>query len=145
MSSGFTTIRKLRKVSDGAKDTGYFLLPPKNWLDEIEKKEGKKVLYFTLSTRTYALVMTPKFEEPQVPPPSNSSPENIMVMLKAGALLSKLRETQKGNIVYRTVYVPRAWIRQKEHEVHKKVVALSVTPEPMSLLVEPVFGKSIQH
>jgi hypothetical protein len=140
MSSNPPTIRKLRKNSDGAKDTGYYLLPPKNWLDETEHQAGKKILYFTLSSRAFALVLTPQFEEPKVPPPVNSSPENIMILLKHGTLLSKLRETRKGNNVLRSVNIPRAWIREREQKIHREVTALSITVEPDCIMVEPVYG-----
>jgi hypothetical protein len=141
-----TTIRKLRRISDGGKDTGYFLLPPQNWLDTIEKKEGKKVLYFSLRTQSYALVLTPIFEEPNSEAPRNSSPENVMLMLKQGNLFGKLREVRKGKHVYRIVNVPRVWVRAKEKEVNRKVIALSLTTDPESILVEPVFsGKPTPH
>ena len=135
-----TTIRKLRRVSDGGKDTAYFLLPPQNWLHAIEEKEGKKVLYFTLRTESYALVLNPLFENPKVEAPRNSPPERVMLMLKQGSLTSRLRDIRKGNHVYRIANVPRVWVRAKEKEVNRKVIALSLTTEPGSILVEPVFS-----
>ena len=135
-----TTVRKLRRVSDGAKDTGYFLLPPQNWLDAVEKREGKKVLYFTIRTQSYALVLNPLFEEPQEEASHNSSPETVMLMLKTGSLTGKLREVRKGNHVFRIVNVPRVWVRAEEKKVNRKVVALSLTTDPESILVEPVFS-----
>ena len=135
-----TTIRKLRRVSDGVRDTGYFLVPPQNWLDTVEKKKGKRVLYFTLRTESYALVLSPMFEGPKVEAPRNSSPEIVALMLKQGSLICKLREVRRGSHVYRIVNVPRVWVRAKEKEVNRKVVALSLTAEPESILVEPIFS-----
>ncbi len=89
------TIRKLRKISDGV-NTGYVLLPPKNWLVATEREAGKKILYFTLKSRAYALLLMPKFDEAKVPPPVNSSPDDVLLMLKQGVLLAKLRELRKG-------------------------------------------------
>jgi len=141
-----TTIRKLRRISDGGGDTGYFLLPPQNWLAAVEKPEGRKVLYFTLRTQTYALELTPKFEENKSEIPRNSSPEVMALMLKEGTLVSKLREVRKGNHVFRIVNIPRVWVRAREKGVNRKVVALSITTNPESLLVEPVFsGKLNPH
>ena len=142
----FTTIRKLRKVSDGGKDIGYYLLPPQNWLDTLEKKKGKKVLYFNLKTQAYALILTPKFEEPEAEGPRNSSPELVELMLKEGTLISKLRELRRGNHAYRIVNIPRVWVRAREKGVNRKVIALSLTTEPESILVEPIFsGKPSPH
>jgi hypothetical protein len=139
-------IRKLRRISDGEKDTSYFLLPPQNWLDAIEKKEGRKILCFSLKTQTYALVLTPMFDNPQDEGPRNSSPEMVAQMLKEGTLIVKLREVRKGPHIYRTVNIPRVWVRAREKGVNRKVVALSLTTEPESLLVEPVFsGKPMPH
>ena len=141
-----TTIRKLRRVSDGGKDTGYFLLPPQNWLDIVEKEEGKKILYFALRTDSYALVLIPIFENPKVEAPQNISPERVELMLKQGTLKSKLREIRKGKHVYRTVNIPRVWVHAEERKVKRKVIALSLTTESESLLVEPIFsGKSNSH
>jgi hypothetical protein len=135
-----TTIRKLRRVSDGGKDTGYFLLPPQNWLETVEKREGKKVLYFTIRTQSYALVLTPIFEEPKTEAPRNSSPETVMLMLKEGSLMGKLREIRKGKHVFRIVNIPRVWVRAEEKKVNRKVIALSLTTDPENILVEPVFS-----
>jgi hypothetical protein len=141
-----TTIRKLRKVSDGSRDTGYYLLPPQNWLDTVEKKKGKKILCFSLRTQTYALILTPKFEEPETEGPRNSSPELVELMLKEGTLFSKLREIRRGKHLYRIVNVPRVWVRAREKGVNRKVIALSLTTETESVLVEPVFsGKPSPH
>ncbi len=86
------------------------------------------------------MVLTPKFEEPKVAPPTNSSPETVLLLLKQGTLLSKLRETQKGNNVFRSLNIPRAWIREREQKVHRQVTALSLTTATDSILVEPVYG-----
>ncbi len=140
------TIRKLRRVSDGGKDTGYYLLPPQNWLDTVEKKEGRKVLFFNLKTQTYALVLTPMFEEPKAESPRNSAPELVDLMLKEGTLISRLREVRRGNHVYRIVNVPRVWVRAREKGVNRRVIALSLTIRPESIVVEPVFsGKPTPH
>jgi hypothetical protein len=135
------TIRKLRKTGDGV-NTGYVLLPPKNWLDATEQEAGKKILYFTLKSRAYALLLTPQFDEPNVPPPVNSSPESVLLMLKQGVLLVKLREVRRGRNVFRLVNLPRAWVREREQKVRRQVTALSVTVEPEGLLVEAVFAEN---
>ena len=120
------TVRKLGRISDGAK-TSYFLLPPRNWLDAIEKKAGKKILQFTVKTEAYALVLKPVFDQPGEEQPRNSSPEDVMLMLEQGILMSRLREIHKGKNVYRTVNIPRLWVREREAGTNRKLTALSVT------------------
>ena len=122
-----TTIRKLRRISDGGKDTSYFLLPPQNWLDTIEKKEGR-LFCFSLKTQTYALVLSTEcliIHKKKVR--VIASPEMIVQMLKGGNLIVKLREVRKGTHVYRTVNIPRVWVRAREKGVNRKVIALSLT------------------
>jgi hypothetical protein len=86
------------------------------------------------------------FDNPQDEGPRNSSPEMVAQMLKEGTLIVKLREVRKGPHIYRTVNIPRVWVRAREKGVNRKVVALSLTTEPESLLVEPVFsGKPMPH
>lgn len=138
-----TTIRKLRRANNNDRDTGYFLLPPQNWLDTIEKREDKKILYFAIRTQTYALVLTPKYEEPKEEAPRNSPPEEVALMLKQGILVSKLREVRKGKTVFRIVNIPRVWVRAREKAVNRKVAALSITTDPERLLVEPVFSRKL--
>jgi hypothetical protein len=139
-----STVRKLGRISDGAK-TSYFFMPPKYWLDAVEKNAGKRILHFAVKAELAALVLTPLFEEPKVEPPKNSSPEQITGMLKQGTLLSKLRETRKGNNVYRIVNVPRTWVRAKEQQRWRKVTALRFTIEPTRLIIEPVFGDKLNQ
>jgi hypothetical protein len=135
-----TTIRKLRREGNGASDTGYYLLPPRIWLEAVEKKEGKKILGFTLKSEEEGLVLDPMFENPRVEPPRNGSPELVTLMLLQGTLISKLREVHKGNNIYRIIYVPRAWVKGKEQERNRKVIALSVTTKSASIFVAPVFA-----
>ena len=135
-----TTVRKLRREGNGSSDTGYYLMPPKIWLDAAEKKEGKKILGFTLKAEEDALVLNPMFENPRVEPPRNSSPELVTLMLRQGSLISKLREVHKGNNIYRIINVPRAWVRAKEQERNRKVIALSLTTQPTSIIVTPIFA-----
>ena len=134
-----TTVRKLRREGNGSSDTGYYLMPPKIWLDAVEKKQGKKILGFTLKSEEEGLVLAPMFENPRVEPPRNGSPELVTLMLLQGTLISKLREVHKGNNIYRIIYVPRVWVKGKEQERNRKVVALSVTTKPASIFVAPVF------
>jgi hypothetical protein len=139
-----TTVRKLGRISDGA-NTSYFLMPPKFWLDSVEKTKGKKILHFSIMTEEETLILTPVFENPKVEPPRNSSPELIAQMLRQGKLLSKLREIRKGKNVYRIVNVPRSWIRTREQEHNRKVNALRFTTEQTSIRVEPVFGDKLKE
>ncbi len=140
-----TTVRKLGRISDGAKDTSYFLMPPKYWLDAEEKKASKKIQQFAIKAEAYALVLNPVFDNSEVEQPRNSSPEQVMIMLKQGTLLSKLREIRKGNNVYRVVNIPRVWVRAREQGQNRKVTALSLTTEPTRILVEPIFGNKLKQ
>jgi hypothetical protein len=140
-----TTVRKLGRISDGAKDTSYFLMPPKYWLDAEEKNAGKKILHFAIKSEAYALVLSPIFDSSQVEQPRNSTPEEIMLLLKQGTLYSKLRETRKGNNVYRIVNIPRVWVRAREQGQNRQVTALSLTTEPTRILVEPIFGNKMKQ
>jgi hypothetical protein len=136
---GETTVSKLRRVSDGVKIKGYFLLPPRNWLNAIEAKEGKKIWHFTVKAEGDTLLLNPAFTEPAVSAPRNSSPEAVTQMLKNGSLILKLREIHKGKHVYRIVNIPRSWVNTKEQMRKRTVAALRVTTRPESLIAEPVF------
>ncbi len=136
------TVRKLGRISDGAK-TSYFLLPPRNWLDMIEKNAGKKILQFAIKAEAYSLVLKPMFEQSEGEQPRNSTPEDVMLMLEQGTLMGKLREIKKGKTVYRTVNIPRMWVREREAGTNRKVSALSVIAQPTSLIIEPIFGEKI--
>ena len=139
-----TTIRKLRQISEGGRDLGYFLPPPRNWLETVEKTEGKKILHFTFKSQDEGLVLNPAFEESTVYSSRNSS-DDVRQLLKKGNLKVALREIRKGRNVYRVVKVPRVWIRSQELQRYRKVVALSVTPESEYLVVKPVFGNKIKQ
>lgn len=140
-----STVRKLRREGNGSSDTGYYLMPPKIWLDAVEKKQGKKILGFTLKSEEEGLVLDPLFENPRVEPPRNGSPELVTLMLLQGTLIGKLREVRKGKNIYRIIYVPRAWVKGKEQVRNRKVIALSVTTKPASIFVAPVFAKKPTH
>jgi hypothetical protein len=138
-----TTIRKLRKISDGINVKTYFLMPPRNYLNDVEKKEGRKILYFAAKAEEDALVLKPVFVEPAVDVPQNSSPETVAQMLKQGNLMIKLREVPKGKNVYRIINVPRAWVKTEERQRNRIVAALRVTTRPDYIIAEPIFGSKL--
>jgi hypothetical protein len=138
-----TTVRKLRRISDGV-DTGYILLPPKNWLDAVEKAESKKIVAFTVRAMGEDLVLKPTFEEPKIKKVSGNSSEDVVQMMRQGNLTVKLRDFPKGRIVYRVVKVPRAWVRVREGMRRRKLAALSIKTEPDNLLVSPIFGDKLK-
>ena len=139
-SVSVSTVRKLRRVSNGAKDTGYFVMPPRNWLDILEKKEGRRVLAFKIKSEGEGIILNPTFENPSTESSQNTLPEQVLLMLRQGTLVSKLREIRKGAHVYRIINVPRSWVRTREQRRNRKIVALRLTTEPASIIVEPVFG-----
>jgi hypothetical protein len=139
-----TTIRKLRRISDGANDAGYILLPPKNWLDAIEKAENKKIVAFAVKAEGENFILTPEFEEPKIKK-ANANSDDVEQLMREGTLTVKLRDLPKGRIVYRVIKVPRAWVRAREGMRRRKLVALRVKEEPSCLLVAPVFGDKIKQ
>jgi len=136
------TVRKLRRKGDSASKVGYYLMPPKNWLDTVEKEEGKKILCVSVRAEEDNLALNPMFENPLVEAPHNSSPKQLMEMLREGTVTSKLREIHKGGRVIRIINIPRAWVREKEWEHRRKVVSLRLTLQPRSMIVVPVFDHS---
>jgi hypothetical protein len=120
-------------------------MPPRNWLDTVEKEEGKKILSVTVKAEEDTLVLNPMFENPLVEAPHNSSPELLMVMLKEGTVISKLREIHKGGHLSRIINIPRAWVRAKEQNHKRKVIGLRLTLQPRSIIVVPVFANSKIH
>ncbi len=138
------TVRKLGRISDGAK-ASYFLAPPKHWLQATEKAAGKKILYFALKSEDESLILTPVFSEPRVEQPKNSSPDVVQQMLETGTLLAKLRDVCKGENVYRTMNLPRSWVRTMEQSRWRKMAALRTTAKQGFLLVEPVFGEKLRQ
>ncbi|MCW4010085.1 MAG: hypothetical protein NWF05_05640 [Candidatus Bathyarchaeota archaeon] len=139
-----TTIRKLRKVTDGVNVKSYFFMPPLNWLNVVEKKEGKKILHFAVKAQDEVLVLNPVFVEPTVSGPKNTVPEKVTQMLKQGNLMVKLREVHKGRNIYRIINVPRSWVKAEEGQRNRAVVAVRVTTEPESITVTPIFGSKLK-
>ncbi len=135
-----STVRKLRRVGDSVNKLGYYLMPPKNWLDTVEKEEGKKILSFAVQDEAHTLVLKPLFENPQVEAPHNSSPEQVMMMLKKGTLISKLREINKGKHISRIINIPRVWVRDKEQWHKSKVIRLHLTVKSRTIIVVPIFA-----
>ena len=137
-------VRKLGRISDGAK-TSYFLMPPKFWLDSVERNEGRKILQLAIKAEAFALVMSPVFDQPEGDQPRNSSPEEVLSMLEEGTLVSKLREVRKGKNVYRIVNLPRVWIREREAGTNRKLTALSIITQSDCITVEPIFGEKLKQ
>jgi hypothetical protein len=135
-----STVRKLRRVGDSVNKLGYYLMPPKNWLDTVEKEAGKKILSFTVQDEEHTLVLSPLFENPKVEAPHNSSPEQVMMMLSEGTLISKLREIQKGKHISRIINIPRVWVRDKEQWHKSKVIGLRLTVKSRSIIVVPIYA-----
>jgi hypothetical protein len=135
-----STVRKLRRVGDSVNKVGYYLMPPKNWLDTVEKEEGKKILSFTVQDEEHTLVLNPLFENPQVEAPHNSSPEQVMMMLSKGTLISKLREMHKGKHISRIINIPRVWVRDKEQWHKSRVIGLRLTVKSRSIIVVPIYA-----
>ncbi len=140
-----TTVRKLRQMSVGTNDSGYFLLPPRGWMEAAEKKEGKRILHFAVKTQEDTLLLVPLFANAKVETQKNSSPETVLKILKQGTLTSKLREVHKGKNIYRIVKIPRAWVHAKERQRNRKMSALRVTANPLTLEVEPIFGDRLKE
>ncbi|MCW4019156.1 MAG: hypothetical protein NWF00_10860 [Candidatus Bathyarchaeota archaeon] len=137
-----TTIRKLRQMTIG-KDSGYFLLPPRNWLDAVESAENRKIKGFVLKSEGDALKLTPTFGEPKTASRKGAS-GNAAQLLKQGSLTIKLREIPKGRNVYRVVKVPKAWVRTQEMQHYRKVTAVNVKTEPASIVITPIFGEKLK-
>jgi len=135
-----STVRKLRRVGGSASKIGYYLMPSKNWLDAVEKEEGKKILSFTVQDEEHTLVLMPLFENPPVEAPHNSSPEQVIMMLRKGTLISKLREIHKGKHVSRIINIPRVWVREKEQWHKSKVIGLRLTVKSRSIIIIPIFA-----
>lgn len=139
-----TTVRKLRRMGNGSNSESYLLLPPLNWLDAVEKVQARKIQYFTVRTNGDALVLSPGFENPKVVASPNSSSDDVAQMLREGNLVVKLRNVPKGRNVYRVVHVPRVWVRAKERQHNRKVVALKLKIEPAYLEVTPIYGEKLK-
>lgn len=135
-----STVRKLRRIGGSVNKVGYYLMPPKNWLDTVEKEEGKKILSFTVQDEEHTLVLNPLFENPQVEAPHNSSPEQVMMMLSKGTLISKLREIHKGKHISRIINIPRVWVRDKEQWHKSRVIGLRLTVKSRSIIVVPIYA-----
>lgn len=135
-----STVRKLRRVGGSVNKVGYYLMPPKNWLDAVEKEEGKKILSFTVQDEEDTLVLSPLFENPQVEAPHNSSPEQVMMMLSKGTLICKLREIHKGKHISRIINIPRVWVRDKEQWHKSRVIGLRLTVKSRSIIVVPIYA-----
>jgi hypothetical protein len=135
-----STVRKLRRIGGNVNKLGYYLMPPKNWIDTVEKEEGKKILGFTVQDEEHTLVLSPMFENPPVEAPHNSSPEQVMMMLKKGTLISKLREIHKGKHISRIINIPRVWVRDKEQWHKSKVIGLRLTVKPRRIIVVPIYA-----
>ncbi len=143
--STFPTIRKLRRITVGANDSGYFVMPPRNWMDITEQKEGKKILHFALRTEGENLVLSPVFSTPKVESSRNASPNDVLTMLKDGSLTSKLREVHKGKNVYRVIKIPRVWVHAKEQYRRRRMSALRLTAQPETIVVEPIYGEKLKQ
>jgi hypothetical protein len=126
------------------KESGYFLLPPLNWLEAVEKTEGRKIQSFMFEAEGEALVLNPVFEERKASAPKKGSSDDVSLMLKQGTLEVKLREIPKGRNVYRVVKVPRAWVHTQEMQRNRKMVALNVKTEHACLLVTAIFGDKLK-
>ena len=131
------TVRKLRRIS-GERGASYYLKPPLNWLETVEKQERKKVLYLAVKAEYDNLILNPLFENPPVEAPHYGSPEEVMAMLRKGTV-SKLRDIHKGGSTARIINIPRAWVHTLEKEHNSTIVDLRLTVHSRSITVEPIF------
>ncbi len=136
------TIRKLRQ--NIGKESGYFLLPPLNWLQEVEKAQGKKIQGFNFKSSGETLILSPIFEAPKASTSKQGLADDVLFMLKRGVLEVKLREIPKGRNVYRVVKVPRAWVHAQEMQRNRKMAALNVKTEQQCLMTTPIFGDKLK-